>query len=77
MISRLQILQIMMEKNFTYLTIDTTVNSIVMHHNPHWAASILLDFLRQPEVSEKDFWRFLQDNVIVDTILNDSCECPP
>ena len=44
----------------------------VMHNNPQLAAKMMLEFLEKPEVTEKQFWRFLQDKVTAETPLKTS-----
>ena len=67
----------MMDKNFSSLTIDTAVSTMAMHSNPQQAAKMLMECLRKPEVTEKEFWRYLQEKVMVGTIFRTSSAQTP
>lgn len=63
------VLLAMMEQNFSSLTIDTAVNTIVMHDRPVETANSLMECLQTPGMTEKTFWRFLQNQVLKETML--------
>ena len=63
------VLLTMMDKNFSSLTIDTAVNSMTAHNHPQKAAEMLINCLQRPGITEKEFWRFLQEQVIPGTIF--------